>query len=686
MNNSDEREEDDGSDEDDTDEDTRDVLLGQRPTRNRSPRLNPHPNDPHRIEQSISSLEISSRRNNGSLLAYTQRVGAFANNLFCRRRTTRISSRQNKKIFISACTTVIILVASVSITMMTRKRSLSTSSLDSEVDFGDEFNNNEPNPPPLPNSMILFHPPRNEEEILQLKHRLQEYSDPILTWEEFRNSNQNNGTTKEEGNDAIDYPPFTYTSENHFSTSRTALLFSPGLYPNLDFEVGYYTSVLGLGANPSDVLFTNCDYGPHVPSLDKFTDRPPNGSGLNTFWRSIENIATEARQGMIWTVSQAAPLRRIHARTDLNLFDADSWVSGGVAANIIVDGKVNFGGQQQWLTRNAELKGGVTNGAWSLVFAGCKGDVPDENDGMIRPGPSISVDYPNIRVEKPYITMKTVDQPLMQGEDEQHSMDNYQFELRVPSATYGKDATGPQFDDTQDIRDFRRVKLAVPSSLAQHNIAAIENHTFLQKALDEGKDLVLSPGIYPLSDTLTVKYENQVILGLGYATLIAPNDGSPCIRVNSKVPGVRIAGIMLEASILKEKRKGKVSSLLEWGSPNFNDPGDDNNPGVLSDIFVRVGGVSREVSTNVMVQLHSGNIYGDNLWLWRADHTMLHQNEEPNFPHISTKFWQTVKGECEVKNGLIANDGAINVTIIGLAVEHTTEDQVIWNADNGKAV
>ncbi len=381
---------------------------------------------------------------------------------------------------------------------------------------------------------------------------------------------------------------------------------------------------------------------------------------------------------MTWTVSQAAPLRRMHVRTDLNLFDGGCYVSGGVAANMIVDGDVNFGGQQQWLMRNTELKGGVSDGAWSLVFAGCTGVVPLESDGMMGTGPSISVEYPNLRVEKPYITLKTVDERI--------AVHSYQFELRVPSVTYGHDATGPQFDDTQDIRDFRHVKLAVPSKMAQLADAAIENHAVLQKALDDGKDLVLSPGIYPLAETLIVRYSNQVILGLGYATLVAPKDGSPCIRVGSMIPGVRIAGIMLEASVLDENRNGNVASLLEWGTPNSNDPGDDSNPGVLSDIFIRVGGVSREVSTDIMIQLHSGNIYGDNLWLWRADHVQLHQNEEPNFPSISTKFRQTVAGECEVKNGLVVNDGATNVTIVGLAVEHTTEDQVIWNADYGKQV
>jgi hypothetical protein len=386
--------------------------------------------------------------------------------------------------------------------------------------------------------------------------------------------------------------------------------------------------------------------------------------------------------------------------TDLNLFDGDAYVSGGVAANAIVDGKVNFGGQQQWLMRNVELREGTENGAWSLVFVGCSGIVPNENNGL-QSGPSISVENkPTLRVEKPYITLKKTSGAIRE--------EQYQFELRVPSVTYGNDAIGPQFVDThEEVRNFERVYLAVPSNST--NTAAEENYAILQKALDEGKDLVLSPGIYSLANSIKVKHPNQVILGLGYATLSAPDDGSPCIHVLSQVPGVRIAGLMLEASVLKEVSEGKIASLLEWGDQMSNDPGDENNPGVLSDVFARVGGLMRDVSTDVMIRLHSGNIYGDNLWLWRADHTQLQPNEVPNFPGFD--FWQTVKEEsvvetslvedsgasnativsldvelkeeCKVKNGLVVERLATNITIVGLAVEHTTEDQVIWKGDYG---
>jgi hypothetical protein len=57
----------------------------------------------------------------------------------------------------------------------------------------------------------------------------------------------------------------------------------------------------------------------------------------------------------------------------------------------------------------------------------------------------------------------------------------------------------------------------------------------------------------------------------------------------------------------------------------------------------------------------------------------LGDRELPNFPPLS--YHQTTKGEVPVKTGLEVNGD--NVTIHGLAAEHTTEDQVVWNGENG---
>ena len=74
---------------------------------------------------------------------------------------------------------------------------------------------------------------------------------------------------------------------NQFGPQRYALLFKPGTYGSatdpLNFQVGYYTDVAGLGASPSDVVINGsvyvrnqCDAGGCV--------------ALTNFWRSLSNL------------------------------------------------------------------------------------------------------------------------------------------------------------------------------------------------------------------------------------------------------------------------------------------------------------------------------------------------------------------------------------------------------------
>ena len=105
---------------------------------------------------------------------------------------------------------------------------------------------------------------------------------------------------------------------NHgqFSKQRFAFLFKPGEY-DVDCPVGYYTQVLGLGKTPSDVTFSS-PKGVYSQEQD-FS----SGGALSTFWRSAENFKTTANYkwyvgvGMLWAVSQAAPLRRIEVENEL---------------------------------------------------------------------------------------------------------------------------------------------------------------------------------------------------------------------------------------------------------------------------------------------------------------------------------------------------------------------------------
>src|SRR5579864_1009189 len=73
---------------------------------------------------------------------------------------------------------------------------------------------------------------------------------------------------------------------NQFGTRRDAVLFEPGTYGSvahpLVFQVGYYTSVAGLGLSPNDVVING--------AIVSFNQCFGACTGLNNFWRSISNL------------------------------------------------------------------------------------------------------------------------------------------------------------------------------------------------------------------------------------------------------------------------------------------------------------------------------------------------------------------------------------------------------------
>src|SRR5207253_311060 len=74
---------------------------------------------------------------------------------------------------------------------------------------------------------------------------------------------------------------------NQFGTQRYALLFEPGTYGSsanpLNFQVGYYTTVAGLGLSPNDVVINGSIYVRNQCVGSSCT-------ALNNFWRSLSNL------------------------------------------------------------------------------------------------------------------------------------------------------------------------------------------------------------------------------------------------------------------------------------------------------------------------------------------------------------------------------------------------------------
>jgi len=158
---------------------------------------------------------------------------------------------------------------------------------------------------------------------------------------------------------------FRQQESNQFGLQRYVLAFKPGTYNGLNIQVGFYTSVLGLGQNPQDTRI-NGDITVDAGWLQ--------GNATQNFWRSVENLSLYPVSGADrWAVSQAAPFRRMDIHGDLNLApNGYGWASGGYIADSRISGTEGQYSQQQWFTRNSTI-GSNSNAVWNQTFVGVQG-------------------------------------------------------------------------------------------------------------------------------------------------------------------------------------------------------------------------------------------------------------------------------------------------------------------------
>jgi hypothetical protein len=410
---------------------------------------------------------------------------------------------------------------------------------------------------------------------------------------------------------------YAQQEKNQFGSERYAILFKPGVY-EVNVNVGYYTQVGGLGKMPDDVAITGEVHSGASGNRGDVTDN---------FWRACENLAIVPtnKNTEKWAVSQACPFRRMHVKGDLALTDG-GWASGGFMADSKIEGTVESGSQQQWFSRNSEWnswKGSV----WNMVFLGTVN--PPLETWPAKPFTTIDK-TPLIR-EKPFLYLD--------------STGNYN--VFVPGLE--KESAGCSWTNGQPVGD------SIPISKFYIARPDRDSSSTINDALSQGKNLLLTPGIYRLDAAIQVTHPDTVVLGLGLATL-QPVNGTTAMEI-ADVSGVKIAGILFDAGT------SPSPSLLQVGPPGSSQSHADN-PTFLFDVFCRVGGV-KVGATKTGVVINSNDVMGDDAWIWRADHG-------------TGIGWNVNTGA----NGLVVN-GA-NVTYYGLFVEHFQEAQTLWNGENGR--
>jgi hypothetical protein len=435
---------------------------------------------------------------------------------------------------------------------------------------------------------------------------------------------------------------------NEMGTNRYAFLFKPGTYGTmnhpLQIKVGYYTEIAGLGASPTDVVING--------KVEVYNRCLANGGTSNclalvNFWRTLSNLSININSlgqdgcrasADFWAVSQAVSMRRLNiSGANLSLMDyctaGPQYASGG----FIADSKLPFtinGSQQQWLIRNSEVAG-WSNGVWNQVFS-----------GVI--GAPIEAGFPN----PPYTTLATT--PVSREKPYLFVDEDGKYNVRVPAAQVNSSgiswANGPTAGRTMSLNDFF---VAKPSDSVQT----------INFQLARGKNLLLTPGVYDIAQSIEVWRPNTVVLGIGHPTLTAV-DGSTPINV-AGVPGVVVAGITIDAGLSESPVLLRVGNRF---GPNF---GSADNPTTLSDVYFRVGG-PHVGKADIALEVNSDHVLIDHTWVWRADHGV------EGF--TDTERWNTNTG----RYGAVINGD--DVTATGLFVEHFQRYNTVWNGERGTTI
>ena len=434
---------------------------------------------------------------------------------------------------------------------------------------------------------------------------------------------------------------------NQFGPQRYAIFFEPGTYGSkadpLIFQVGYYTQVAGLGAQPGDVTING--------SVDVYNQcsAANNCVALDNFWRSLSNLTINVAGGSgcqastdFWAVSQAAPMRRVHINGLVSLMDycsAPSFASGGFIADSVFTGStVVNGSQQQFFTRNSNLDG-WSNGVWNQVFLGDNG-APATSFG---PG------------TQQYTTLPST--PLSEEEPFLYTDASGDYNVFVPGVRHN--SVGPSWAGGAEAGrsiPIGRFFIAHPSTPVGR----------INGALASGRNLILTPGVYDLRRPIRVVRPDTVVMGLGFATLI-PQSGNVTMET-ANVPGIKLSGMIFDAGPQRSPALLVVGAGREHSAHvrRAADAGRSGDPTLVQDVFFRIGGAEPGQAHNSLV-VNTDNTILDDIWAWRADHG-------------AGVGWTSNVAD----TGVIVNGD--NVKAYGLFVEHYQKFEVIWNGQAGEDV
>ena len=278
------------------------------------------------------------------------------------------------------------------------------------------------------------------------------------------------------------------------------------------------------------------------------------------------------------------------------------------------------------------------------MFAGDTGSVPATNFGPAThsspAGSNVNVKFlPEVR-ESPFVYFRN-------GQF-------YVFDPRVQFARRGYDWRVGHFAGT-----------SLPLSDFYLANSTTDTAATINAALATGEDVLLEPGAYSVSSPLTVPKANEVILGLGEATVTA-SANTPTIVVNDAARGTILAGFSANGlGFNATTNTGPYApAQIEIGNtPNAS--GSPADPTTLSDVSTISNSTTDELINQNDVLLNQAEIQSNN-------------NSGNGY---TTTNWPA---ESSGDYGVIVNGN--DVTLEGIWLEHFKMTEATWHGDGGQVI